>query len=316
MNLYAHVAEAVAAPAGLILVGFVTRRLGWFRAEADASLATLSIRLLYPCFILRHLTDHEALSNLAGLWVAPAFGFLAILAGFLISGAMARFIGLKNEEFRTFTFSAGIFNYGFFAFPVGESLFGEEFLGKLILFNLGVEVAIWTVGIVLLLGKKPGLGRLLNPPTVAIAGAWALTSWGGWEAAPCFAFSVVDALAACAIPVGLLLIGGSVSELLKERNHGGNLKVELAGICSRLVLVPAVLVGAAAWVPFAPEVEWLRHTLVVQAAMPAGVFALVVVKSYGGDALVALRVILATMAGCILTLPFWLALGLKLTGSE
>lgn len=304
----------MAGPAGIILLGFATRRAGWFRTEADASLATLSIRLLYPCFILRHLTDHDALSKPTELWVAPAFGFLAIIVGFLISGFLARSISLKNEEARAFTFSAGIFNYGFFAFPVGESLFGEAFLGKLILFNLGVEVAIWTVGVVLLVGVKPSWSRLLNPPTIAIAASWTLTHFGGWNALPASARAGIDGLAACAIPLGLLLIGGSVSELLKKRTPKRSLKVELAGACSRLVFVPAVFILAAAWVPLPDGMEWIRQALVVQAAMPAGVFALVVVKSYEADTMTSLRVILASMAGCILTLPFWLALGLKLTG--
>ncbi|SVC07379.1 uncharacterized protein METZ01_LOCUS260233, partial [marine metagenome] len=58
-----HVAVALSLPVGIILLGFFTRRAGWFQAEADASLTTLTIRLLYPCFILGHLTEHEALEN-------------------------------------------------------------------------------------------------------------------------------------------------------------------------------------------------------------------------------------------------------------
>ena len=58
--------------------------------------------------------------------------------------------------------------------------------------------------------------------------------------------------------------------------------------------------------------EWLGEALVVQASMPAGSFAIVVVKSYDGDAGTALRAILATLAGCLVTMPEWLALGLTI----
>jgi len=74
--------------------------------------------------------------------------------------------------------------------------------------------------------------------------------------------------------------------------------------------VPAAFVGYAAygWMP--PTMEYLREVLVVQAAMPAGVFALLVVNSYGQRSDVGLRAILATMVACLITLPCWIFFGL------
>jgi hypothetical protein len=58
--------------------------------------------------------------------------------------------------------------------------------------------------------------------------------------------------------------------------------------------------------------DWFKKVLVVQAAMPAGIFALVVVQIYEGDRKTAMRSIMATMLGCLITLPFWLSIGLRL----
>jgi predicted permease len=58
--------------------------------------------------------------------------------------------------------------------------------------------------------------------------------------------------------------------------------------------------------------EWFRKVLVVQAAMPAGIFALVVVRIYEGDQTTAMRAIMATMLGSLITLPLWLYFGLRL----
>lgn len=309
---FLNIVSALVLPIGIILLGCFTRRLGWFRTEADASLATLTIRLLYPCFILRHLVGHEGLRDPTIFALAPVAGFLAIVLGFGFSIMVARSIGFSGGQFKSFIFSAGIFNYGFFAFPVGETLFGEAFVGKLIIFNLGVEIAIWTVGVMILIGEAPGWRRLVNPPAVAIALAMLLSSVGGREGLPSFVFEIVDALAACAIPVGLLMIGGSVLDLMREKDGETGLRVEAGAVAVRLLFVPAVLIGIIALSPFPHDLLWLREVLVVQAAMPAGVLSIVVVKSYNGDTGIALRVILATLAGCLITMPIWLILGIRI----
>jgi predicted permease len=46
--------------------------------------------------------------------------------------------------------------------------------------------------------------------------------------------------------------------------------------------------------------------------MPAGIFAIVIVKTYGADTKIALQAILATMIGSLLTIPFWLFIGVSL----
>jgi predicted permease len=50
--------------------------------------------------------------------------------------------------------------------------------------------------------------------------------------------------------------------------------------------------------------------LVVQAAMPAAVFPIVLARHYGGQPLVAVQVVLATTALGLLVIPLWLSLGL------
>ena len=309
---FLNIISALVFPVGIILLGCFTRRFGWFRTEADASLATLTIRLLYPCFILRHLVGHEALREPTILALAPIAGFLAIVVGFGFSLLVARAIGLSSKKCKSFTFTAGIFNYGFFAFPVGQALFGEAFVGKLIIFNLGVEIAIWSVGVMLLIGGGPSWRRLVNPPAIAISLAFLLSFVGGREGMPSLIFEIVDALASCAIPVGLLLIGGSVWDLLREKKGDAGLRVAAGAGVVRLMFLPALFMAIVALASFPNDLLWLRQVLVVQAAMPAGVFAIVIVKSYECDTEIALRVIIATFAGCLITMPFWLSVGIKI----
>ena len=73
----------------------------------------------------------------------------------------------------------------------------------------------------------------------------------------------------------------------------------------------AVVVLMAWALPISRE---LKETLVVQAAMPAGVFTLLLARHHGGDVPVALQVIFSTTAAAIITLPLWIHFGMQVVG--
>ena len=302
----------VGPPVLLLLIGAGVRRGGWFRAEADASLSVLTVRVLYPCFFFYHIVGSEEQMPAYSLLLAIGAGFSSILIGFLVSWIVARVARMNDEIRPSFTYCSGIFNYGYFAFPVAISLFGEEILSKFIVFNLGVEIAIWSVGILFLSSSGFKFSRLLNPPAISILLALLVKNFGAENLIPSFAWEVVKMLGACSIPVGLLLIGGNVFDLAKGFKFSTGYKVELSSIFVRLLLFPSMML-LYVWVgPIPEEMTWLRKILVVQAAMPSGIFALVVVQIYNGDRATALRTIMASTLGCLLTLPIWLMLGLGL----
>ena len=54
---------AVLPPFVLLALGGLARKLKWLRAEADASLSMVTIRILYPCFILHHILSSNIALN-------------------------------------------------------------------------------------------------------------------------------------------------------------------------------------------------------------------------------------------------------------
>ena len=73
---------------------------------------------------------------------------------------------MSSRERNTFVFTTGIFNYGYFAFPVANALFGPETFGILLVFVAGVELGIWSIGILFLTAGSEKLEwkRMVNPP--------------------------------------------------------------------------------------------------------------------------------------------------------
>lgn len=302
---------AIAPPLLILLIGALCRRNGWLRVEADASLSVLTVRVLYPCFFFFHLVGNKDTFSTGNFAFVILAGFISIGVGFGCAYIVAKAMGIESKAIPPFTFCSGIFNYGFFAFPVAASFFGEQIIAKIILFNLGVETAIWTLGVWILASNQFRFSRLVNPPIISIILAVSVREIGGKEIVPFFAWEIISLLGGCAIPIGLLLIGGNFADLIgKFRLSNGN-KVEISAILVRLVLVPFLMFCYALFVPITEEMNWLKDILIVQIAMPAGIFAIVIVKNYKGDTETAMRVILSTMIGCLLSTPIWLLMGLK-----
>ena len=311
MGSLLEIISAIAPPLLILLIGGICRRGGWLRVEADASLSVLTVRVLYPCFFFFHLVGNQDSLLPQYFLIVTIAGFICISVGFGCSYLVAKSIGIESRVIPSFTFCSGIFNYGFFAFPVAASIFEEQIIAKIILFNLGVETAIWTLGIWVLASGQFKLTRLMNPPIISIILAVIVREIGGQVLIPSFIWEIVTLLGGCAIPIGLLLIGGNFADLIKNFKLSPGKRVEISAIMVRLFIVPLLISTYALWGPIPSGMGWLRDILLIQSAMPAGIFAIVIVKNYSGDTPTAMRAILATMIGCIITTPLWLYLGLK-----
>jgi len=299
----------------LIALGLGLRARKVLTAEADASLMKLTVRVLYPALILKFVLGNEAIEGGTNLWLPPLIGFGTIVGGFFLARLAVQ--GMRRErpmQRRSFALTTGIYNYGYLPIPIVLGLFGESgngTIGVLLLHNVGVEVAFWTVGIALLTAGRGGNGwkGAINPATVTLLVAIALNLTRGHELVPAFFLEMVDWLAACAIPFGLILAGATLADLLREeRGLFRDWKTPALACALRLGLFPLGFLLLARFLPGASEE--LRRVIAIQAAMPAGIFPLVVNRFYGGDSRTAVQVVVGTTLVGLVTIPLWLSIGL------
>jgi predicted permease len=299
----------------IIAIGVVFRRMEWLTAAADQSLLNVVVKALYPCLIFENVLGNPALRNPANLLLPPLAGFATIALGIVAAREAGRMLGLKvGAGQRTFAFTTGIYNYAYIPIPLILALYGRQTLGVLMVFNVGVEAAVWTVGILVLSGLPLSQGwRLLANPTVgALFLALACNALGIAPHFPAVARDVVHLCAQCAIPVGLLLIGATLAELILEKPSDLLDRVTTPATCLlRLGVLPVAILLVARYLPASPE---LRRVLVVQAAMPAAIFPVVIAKHYGGRSETAAQVVVATNLLSLLVIPLWLRLGFAWTG--
>lgn len=312
MIAYQDILLAVLPVFLVIGVGYTVRFAGILSPEADRSLLSLTVNVLTPSFILDQTLGNPSLRNAANVLAAPLLGFLTVAAGCALGWSAAKYAaGLPGPGRGTYAVSTGLFNYGYLPIPIVLKLFGTGTAGVLFLFNVGVELALWTFGVALLrAGAGKGLWRrALSPPAIAVLAAIALDRAGAADWLPRLARDPVHWIGSAAIPLGLLLSGATFADWIRPSHLRGGTRVMISCVLLRCGLTPVFFLAAAALLPLPVE---LRRILVIQGSMPAAVIPVVLSAHYGGQARVAIQVLLATTLAALLTTPLWTRAGLAL----
>ncbi len=279
--------------------------------HADETILWLLINLFTPCLIVDSFLGNEALDNLSNLIIAPILGFSTVIIGIILSSVCAQFLGFaKREQERTFVACVSLYNYGYIPIPIIMLFFSKEILGMLFVYNVGLEIAMWTLGYIALTGKvslRGSLKRVFTPPLIAIVISLAVNAWFNENPLPFSLARIIHMIGQATIPMALLLVGATVYDHISSFKNLDAIKPVAAGVLLRLFFIPLIFVAMAFYLPIP---ESLKVVLCVQAGMPSAVLPIVLVRLYGGDLQLAIRIIVATSVLCLITLPAWLSFAL------
>jgi predicted permease len=316
MNIFtADLALAISRLALLIALGWFLAHRGWVGSHARQPLMRLVVWVFFPAMIFDRVCGNALIRSGGATLLYLGVGFGMIVGGIFVGRLAAAALRFpEGNARRTFSYSAGINNFGYLGIPVTAALFDRDVVGVLMVHNVGVEAAVWTFGVAFLTGGSgfKGLKNLVQPIPVALAVAL-LVNFAGWgETAPArFAAQLCHVVGECAIPVGTILTGIFLHEALKGFRFFAEPRISLGILLVRGVVIPVLLLCVASMLIADPA---LRKVMMVQAAMPAGIFSFLIVEMYHGDVQVALRCSVLTMVLCPLVTPLWLHLGSRWLG--
>ena len=272
----------------------------------------------WRAIVLSHLVGYLILPH--GEIPIPALPDIdrIVVIGLGVALVVGRAIGLrKGTGWRSFTLTAGIQNYGYVAIPLLMVFFPENetaVLGLLFTHSLGVELGVWTLGMLILRGKPfRSLGEVLSGPIVAVVvGLLLVVARIDLLVAhsPVAAFffemflNLLHWVGLAAFPVGLLLIGTVISDLLGKERY--SVRVGVGSLVVRMVVMPLIILFLARFLPLVTE---LKQVLLVQAAMPSAVTPIVYARHYGADPAAAVHVVLTTSVAAIVSIPIVISLG-------
>jgi predicted permease len=298
----------------VIGVGVAVRRVHWIEGEAETSLIRLAVNVCYPCLIFESVAGNTALRTPGNLLLPPLVGFGITFFGIRAGLLVAKMIGLQvGQGLRTFALAVGITNYGYLPLPIMEGIWGPESRAVLMVHNVGVEAAIWTVGLLVLSGEslKDGWRRLVSPIVITLGLAVACNLSGLTPHLPKVLTDAIHALGVCGIPLGLIMTGVSLASYVDRPRELFDAKVSMAAMLLRLGVLPLALLVLAKFLPCSVE---LKRVIVVQASMPVAMVSVIIARLYGGHPRTAVQIVLGTTAVGILTIPLWIAAGLAWVG--
>ncbi|QTN31756.1 AEC family transporter [Akkermansiaceae bacterium] len=292
----------------LMAGGAALRKLGVLKQEHDAGVMHVIFSVLLPCFILDKMLGAEVLRDIQVLATGTGLGFSLIILGIGIGYLAGKAIGLTpGHGIRTFALATGCQNYGFTAVPVVEILWGTSAVALLFVHNIGVEMAIWSVGVMLMSGET-GVPwkRLANGPIIAVGIGLVLVILHVDHLVTGPPRTAVSMLGTGAFPLAIMMTGATIMDL--AGNEKPSWRIITAACVVRLAIMPAVIILCAKFIPMAAE---LRQILLVQAAMPAALVPILLARIYGGRPAVAVQVVIATTVVSVFTLPYIITFGIR-----
>jgi len=319
----------------IIFFAILLRRTGRIAPETDHGLLRLTVDFLIPCLIIDRILNTDAFSDVQNLWLPPLLGFsltgVGILIGFAVTAASSKGTGLVTwKQKRTFAACVGLLNYGYIAIPLVDVLFpgDNRTMGVLFLQYLGAEVSVWTLVVFTMMGKlnSKSWHHLINGPILAILVAVPLNLLGHGTliseefreyAVPCFGFLfwAVHMVGQTAIPISLMMVGLTITELIHHKEIQSRwrttLKISFWSCLIRLAVMPTIFLGLAVLLPCTAEI---KRILVIHGAMGSAIFPIVLSKHYKGNTETAFDTVMSNTLVSILTLPLWIAFGMKIIG--
>lgn len=290
-------------------IGFLFHKRRWLNEEVEVGVMKLGLSLLFPCYIVSVIPGNPALTTVSSAVWAIGIGFVIILCGFGIAWLAATLGGIKKGQgLRTFTIASGIQNYGFVALPIIIEIFPDNPGPKGLVFvhGVGVEIAMWTVGLAILRGKAD-YRSIINGPFIAVVTGLFLNYSGLYRYVPEIVTTVLEMLGACAIPMAIFMIGATIGRYFERDILIDAARVSLLSVLVRLGLSMLLILCLVKFLPLPGD---LKRLLVVQAAMPAAIFPIVLSRLYGGQPQVAIQVVVATSVVGMITAPLVIAWGL------
>ncbi|MDX1680591.1 MAG: AEC family transporter [Akkermansiaceae bacterium] len=297
----------------LIAAGALARRTGALAQEYDEGIMKVCYMIMIPCFILDKILGAEVLRDGWVVVSSIACGYGLIVAGVSVGYVVGKLAGLsKGNGMRTFALSSGTQNYGFTAAPVVESLWASSAVAVLFVHNIGVELAMWSFGVMVINGRSGFKWKLLaNGMVIGVLIGLALVAANLDGYVTGVPRQAMKMLGAGAFPLAVFIVGASMMSMISHEKPSP--RVLGAAAFTRFLAIPAVFLCAAKFLPIAAE---LKQVIVVQASMPAAVSPIILAKLYNGRPAIAVHIVVMTTILSLLTLPWIIAFACWWIGLE
>jgi len=303
-----RVALVLAAMASFAAVGALARRHAGARPEWAPRLNGIALNVTVPLGVFAALHRLPLERSLLG---APALMAVVTIALAALAWVVARAMRLTPESRALFVNAATFGNTAFIGFPVVAAALGEAGLSHAVLVDqVGAEPLAYTLGAVVAasgMGARGDLGGIARDlrALATFPPMWALALGLAWSAAglpewPSFLLGPMRLASMATVPLVMTAMGLVLRwDALLASWRSAAVLVLVRAVASPLLALGLARAAALSGLP--------RDVLVLEAAMPAMMFTLVLATRAGLDAGLAAAYVAATLACAPVTLVAWIA---------
>lgn len=266
------------------------------------------INIALPAIILNGFfqvkIDDRLIEQMLIIFVfSVGFILFALLFGWLL-GKVFR---LKSNKARETAFLSSFGNTGLIGIPVCASIFGAKGAVFAAVFDAGMCIMLWSVGVLLIQeDRKIGIRNLksaLTAPMIAVFIGFILILL---RVDPGYFIKDISAsLAGIASPLAMIYIGMLTVTIYKEKRNV-SLKLLSLPIALKIFIFPLVGILVLALLPFPNDLEQI---LLIEMAMPSVTTASIIFALYKADESYAVMHTLFTNLLVLGTLPIVLIIG-------
>lgn len=289
----------------IIALGFFVQKRKPFSSEALSQLSNLVVSFVMPFYIFYTTAVNSSINLLNKAPIIVLVGAAIPFLGFVIAPPLMKLLNVPLEQKSAFRFCVMYANTAFLGIPISGFLFGSEGAFFAVMYNFGVMLVIFSIGIwVLSSGNNNSIKSLLQNPMmwsmlVGIIFAVLGIHFPQWIDQP------LSTLSNLTLPIALLVAGAQIGSIRFEKN--GNTPYMITVTLSRLIVIPGLLIGLFALLSWQnPE----HKVMILQSAMPVGISSTIFARNYGADSNFTAIATLWTTALSLITLPLisWLFL--------
>lgn len=286
-----------------ILVGFVCSKSGYLPAAVKPALSKIVVKLTLPVLIAVSLTKTEITQEKLINSVFIVVCGLIVIGLLQLTGLLTERLFKKSASPILHRCMTSFGNVVFVAYPLIQSLYGDEGLYYAALFAFSSDCWLWTFG-VYSLSKLSGrsesltanLKRLINPSTIAFAVSFIMMVFG-------LKFTgiigdVMNGFGSMTTYLSMLFIGGVLADV---DFRGIYKKASLIALTLlKMIIVPFILILIFKLIPAAQDVESI---IILQAAMPVSTVLVMLCSEYGGDTKYSAEGVFLSTLASLVTLP-------------
>jgi len=307
MDIFVIVLESVLALLGIGIIGFLITRRGIMPENILAFMSRLAIDIALPCMVFSSIMINFSPEDLPGWWQLPLW-WVVFAAISLVLTLVTSFIS-KKETRGEFAMNLFFQNGLFVPLVLISGIFGTDspYLPQLYIFIIIHPVLFFSGYHLFLRNKirqKVKWNRVFNPILIATILAIVLRLLGVNTYIPGFIYSILQSLGAMALPLIMLILGGS---LCLDFNQKGKI---FYGEIIKFVAVKNIifpLAFLALFFIFKPSYT-IALLFILQSAVPPITSTPIMSERAGGNKSISNQFVLSSFIFSILTIPiiFWL----------